>query len=339
MKKFGKIVLIAAPILILLGTVIFCTAFALSNSMGTQKFNEVTHEADGEFTKVSIKSGSSNIVIRPSENGRCYAVCRETDKITFTLSVNNGILTLKEHDERKWTDYIGIFLQNTEAVLYIPDGDYEGLSATLSSGGIVCTGGDISFGDATVKISSGGVKFSDISVDSINISASSGGILLKNCKATSKISLKASSGGILFEDSTANEVSLECTSGGISVKNCEAISKIDSETSSGGLSLEKCSANDISVKCTSGGIKLSNVIALLKLSVKVSSGAIKLDRCDGNDIRIESSSGSVKGTLCSGKIFEVHTGSGNADYPKSVSGSGTCQIKASSGNVKIEIAK
>lgn len=88
----------------------------------------------------------------------------------------------------------------------------------------------------------------------------------------------------------------------------------------------------------SGKIELKELTADGDLEIGTVSGDVELHRCDAKQLKITTTSGEVEGTLLSPKAFSVHTTSGKAEVPASVSGAGACEVQTVSGDIELRVA-
>lgn len=297
MKKSNKIWLFVAAGLVVVGVALVIVACAMGGWGDMSDTWQVTHTVDEPFTKITVRGSSADLTIKRSENGTTYAVCTESDKITYSLSVSDGELLFRENDHRAWYDNIGISFGDRTTTLYLGGDAYDALTVSTSSGNVTCA--------------------APASFDEANLTNSSGNILCDENAVFGNVTMTTSSGKI---DCAAK------VSGRMTVK-----------ASSGNISLRGATPRSLSVSTSSGTVKLNAVTAKEKLDVESSSGNIQLEKCDAGEIHLESSSGSIRATLLSDKLFDVRSSSGNLDYPASIKGGDPCTVVTSSGNVRIVV--
>lgn len=106
-------------------------------------------------------------------------------------------------------------------------------------------------------------------------------------------------------------------------------------TTTGDIRAFSLSCKNFSAKLTTGDMLFNDVLTET-MSLKATTGDIKLSSCDGNQMDIRNTTGDVKGTLRTGKQFTAHATTGDVRVP-SDSGSGTCNIKTTTGNIEITV--
>ena len=106
--------------------------------------------------------------------------------------------------------------------------------------------------------------------------------------------------------------------------------------------LEKVRCANLSVENSTGKIDLKDVVTTGNIDLQASTGDVIFEDMDcGNlatcHIDIETDTGDIKGSLLSGKTFQVTKDSGRATIPESVVGAPICKLKTDTGNIKITV--
>lgn len=125
------------------------------------------------------------------------------------------------------------------------------------------------------------------------------------------------------------------TTGDIEIKNLTA-DILDLRLTTGDAKLTALSCNRLSMSATTGNTTLKNVVATDSFNLRATTGNVKFDNCDAMDIFVKLTTGDVTGSLCTGKIFDVHSTTGDVDVPPS-SGTGKCQISLTTGHVRLTV--
>lgn len=108
------------------------------------------------------------------------------------------------------------------------------------------------------------------------------------------------------------------------------------KTVSGNIRIADTACRSVDAESTSGDIVFSNVLVSGNIHIKSVSGDVDLRGCDAATLRIKTTSGDVSGTLLTEKTFTVNTVSGRVHIPQTAGG-GACEIKTTSGDIKMEI--
>lgn len=334
----------------LLGT----TPEALTESdVGERKTDRVSQP----FSSVSVDVWDTDVEIVPSQDGGVSVSHYDTEKVSYSILVTDGVLEIRRVDLRKWYERIQFFSFKTPTLtVALPKGEYQNLTAKVRSNALtVCEGIVFDRARATVtsgtirycadvkqtliaNVSSGRLSVTGITANEISGTVTSGRLEVENVTC-GQMNLKATSGACDVENITCDRLTLVTTSGGCDVENvtCDYLTL---EGTSGSVEAEHIVASEaFSLKHTSGTVALTDVISRGDLLVKSTSGSIKLDRCDGGYISLQTTSGSVRGTVCSEKVFNATSTSGSVRVPSSVPNADLCEIKTSSGSIKISIAE
>lgn len=232
------------------------------------------------FDKIEIAgAGSMDIEICKSKTGKNYVEYYDTDDWTSHVDVKDHVLKFITDDKGKHKAVVSLgFGKDTAARLYLADAEYKEISVTTLSGY---------------------VTIQDVNAETVNVSASSGDLYMKNIKAPDSIMATSSSGDIDLVNVTAKQIELGANSGDIEMQDITAES----------------------------------------LRMSTSSGDIDLESCDAEKFDITTSSGDVDMEIAAGRTyrFETKTNSGAVDVPDGDADSGyLCKIVTSSGDVDVK---
>lgn len=284
MSTKTKVWILIGASLIVAGCLLFGGVMVALNwdfvKLGTSRFETRVYTVEETFGDITVVTDTADITFLPSESGKCEVHCYETEKVSHTVTVTDGTLTVQAEDTRKWYDYIQIDFTSPKITVYLPQTVYEVL---------------------TVKSSTGNVAFTQESTfDKVDITAGTGHIRLQNMTAQS-LSLGVSTGGITLNTITCqNGITIHGGTGNVSVTNI------------------RCTA--LTADNSTGDIWLHNVIAADALSLTLSTGDATLNGCDAATITIKTSTGDVKGRLLSGKTYTVSTRTGDVSVPDNTAG-------------------
>ena len=148
--------LVIAAGLIFLGIAVAACGFAMSGfdikKLTTDQ--EVTNYVtiDQDFDSIIIDATTADLKILPSTDGKCKIDLVERENLYFMPSVENGILTVNEIDDRKWYEHIGIGWSNMSITLYLPKEQYDSLTVELTTGRAQIDSG-LEFGKVDIKVS------------------------------------------------------------------------------------------------------------------------------------------------------------------------------------------
>ena len=319
MKAKLIITIVVAAALIFIGIAVAACGFAMSGfdikklTMHNEVTNYVTPEED--FDSIIIDATTADLKILPSTDGQCKIDLVERENLYFMPSVENGILTINEIDDRKWYEYIGIGWSNMSITLYLPKEQYDSLTVELTTGKAQIDSG-LEFGKVDVKATTGNVKCEAKVTESLEIKCTTGLIYASGAKVDT-IRLKASTGSIELCNSSCKGLEIETTTGSIKL----------SEVSGTG---------DFDIEATTGKINLSDVVTEGDLTIEADTGDVIFKRCDAANLSITTDTGDVEGSLLSSKVFFYETDTGDVDLPRTTEG-GKCNIETDTGDITVTI--
>lgn len=319
MGKAMKIWLIIAIALVVVGAGVFTAALAACgwdfSKLSTVQFETNTYSGTDRITGIRVDTDTADIRFAPSEDGQWKVVCHEAEKMNHTVSVKDGILTIKVVDEREWYDHIGIWIGSETVTIYLPEQEYASLVIRESTGDVEVPKA-FRFGTIDIKVSTGAVR--------------------NYASATGVIKITASTGDIHVEDVSAASMELSVTTGHVTGRGLTCEGKLSVGVSTGDAQLTDVKCENFTSDGSTGDIVLKDVIATGKMSIDRSTGDVKFDACDAAEILVETSTGNVTGSLRSDKIFIARVSTGDVDVPATTSG-GKCQITTSTGDIRIRI--
>ena len=203
---------------LILGVSVCLTSLVLSGFdfgvLNTVKYETKTYEIEEEFSAVNIDVSTENIVFLLSENGKCRVVSSESANIKHDVTVENGTLSIKLNDDRKWYEYIGFSFGAENITVYLPDKTYNSLAISVSTGDIKIS--DLTFdGNIEINVSTGKTELNNVRCNNLISDGSTGNVELKSVIATEKLTMKRSTGNIKFEDCDAGEIFVKTGTGDV----------------------------------------------------------------------------------------------------------------------------
>ncbi len=315
-----KIWLIVAACLVLVGLILFVVVMTFNGwdfrKLSTTKYVTNTYEITDDFENIIVDTNTADVAFYLSADDTCKVVCEEDQKLPHTVTVSDGILTVKLVDNRAWYEYIGVSFGKTKISVYLPKSEYGVLDISNDTGNVEIPS-EFSFGNANVSVSTGAVKcFADVSG------------LLK---------IKASTGDVTLDKTNVGALDIKVSTGTVNIVEAFSAGEVKIEVSTGKTNISELNCKDLITEGDTGRITLKNVIASGKFDIERSTGHVTFEACDAAEIYVETDTGDVRGTFLTDKIFMVETDTGRIDVPKSVSG-GRCEIETDTGDVKISIS-
>ena len=225
------------------------------------------------FDKIEIAGASSmDIEICKSKTGKNYVEYYDTDDWTSHVDVKDHVLKFK--GKHKAIVSLG-FGKDTRTRIYLTDAEYKEIAVTTLSGY---------------------VTIQDVNAETVNVSASSGDLYMKNINVPDSIMATSSSGDIDLENATAKQIELGANSGDIEMQDITAES-LRMSTSSGDIDLESCDAEKFDITTSSGDVDMEITAGrTYRFETKTNSGAVDVPDGDADSdylCKIVTSSGDV----------------------------------------------
>lgn len=318
MENTTKLWIIAATLLIFIGSVIFVVIMSIHNwdfkKISTKKFTTNIYEISEDFNNLSFNTDTADIKFEISNNNICKVECYEEEKSKHNVKVQSDTLFIEITNKKSWYDYIEIAFDSPKITVYLPKSEYKSLIVNETTGKIDLPK-DFAFESTDISSNTGNVNFSS---------------------AAKIIKIKTTTGSIKTKNLYADTIELSASTGKISVSDVNCKDDINIAVSTGKTYLSDVKCRNLITKGSTGDISLNNVIASEKFSIKRSTGNIRFESSDASEISVETDTGKVSGNLLTNKIFITHTETGNIKVPESVTG-GKCNITTDTGDIKLDI--
>ena len=320
MKRATKIWLIAAAILVVAGSAVFCVSMSKAqwdfSAFGGAAYETNTVAIDGSFRKVSIRCSTEEVSVLPSENGKCSAVFYENKKEKHTANVTDGTLSVTVSEADKWYDRLTFFSFDTPKItLYLPQTAYDALTLAGSTGDVALAEA-FTFGSIDVAVSTGDVACA--------------------ASATGPIRIRTDTGDILCSGISAKTLSLTVSTGKVEVRDVICEEDVEVKVSTGKAELTNLSCKNLGSNGSTGELSLEKVIASGSLTIVRSTGDVRFKQCDAAELSVETDTGDVTGSLISEKIFIARSDTGRVDVPDTTSG-GKCAVTTDTGDISLSV--
>ena len=312
--------IIAAAVLIATGLALFTGAFIASgfdfSKLGTAKYETNTYTVGEDFERIEINSKETDIIFKPSADGKFSVVCVEREKVRHMVSVENGTMKISADDKREWYDHLTLFSKALSMTVYLPSDHYDSLLIDSRTGDVTIPD-PFSFGDIDVAVSTGDV--------------------VCGASASGLFKVKTSTGDIRLDKVSARQMELSVFTGSIDVVSVTSEETISIEVGTGKTKLTDMICKSLHSKGRTGDITLKNVVASDSLNIEMGTGNVCFENCDAGSITARTSTGDVTGTLRTEKVFIAKASTGTVHVPDTISG-GRCEITTSTGNINIELS-
>ena len=318
MKKGSVIALIVAIVLILIGGVLVVMGLSYAGvpvQESQMDQQEVTFRES--FDHISIDTGDCDVnFVMFSGRDDCMVQIREHEHVQHSVVVEDGTLKIKMIDERKWTDYVGIFRafgksEQMAMTIYLPAAEYASLQVQTETGDITL-GQEPLFREAVLRTSTGEIScVTGVAGDLLDCMTSTGDITVQNSVAD-VIKLHSSTGDLKLSVAAGEEVHLQ--------------------TGTGEVDAEKVNAGMFTCTSDTGEVELEGVMAEEYLQIRTDTGDVGIEGCDAGKVDIETNTGDVKGYFLTPKWFSANSNTGAVNVPNTPEG-GECRIETDTGDI------
>ena len=318
MKKRSRIWLITAAVLTAAGLLLFTAALVMSQgdlsvlASEKMKTEEITVEED--FQKLSIRSVTEDIVLLPSEDGRCRVVFYEPEKRVCSAAAAEGTLMIETKETGSWLERLTLFsFRRPKIAVYLPQKTYASLIIEESTGDVALPK-DFTFG-------------------SLKITAGTGDI---DCAAFAEglLSIETSAGDISLHDTFAEQIDLSVSTGKVKVNNVQCEKSMTIRLGTGKTEVADTFCGSFSSEGSTGRITLRHVVINGRITVRRSTGDVRMEACQTKEMYLETTIGDVTVSLHSAMSFRTETRTGRIDVP-AYSAGGDSFIKTTTGNIKV----
>ena len=313
MKTIRRLFVIIAFVLII-GGICLVTIYGIKTGF---KFKEElvtnTHENLASYESMDLDIEIADVEFINSDSFK--VVCVETEKLTHEVKVENNTLKINYKDDLKWYEKIfGFRYQDTKVEIYLPYGEYNNLKIKAATGDITIPA-EYSFNKIDMTVSTGDAKI----------------------KASAKeMSFNSSTGDITLENSKYENLTVVGTTGTVNLNKIEVENNLKIETSTGEIKLNDVKAKGLKAETSTGDILVYETVIDGDMNLITSTGDVTFRASDAKSIKVETSTGDVTGSLLTGKAFTTKTSTGDINVPSN-SGTDTCDIRTSTGDIEITI--
>ena len=286
-------------------------------SLNTNKTETKTHTITEDFHSISIYETTADVTFLPSEDDTVKVVCHDQKRQTHAVSVQNGVLSIKLINTRRWYDYISLFnFSEKKTTVYLPKDVYKNITIKTNTGDIKVPEG-YAFENVSLNVNTGNIGWSASVSDTLRIETDTGNVTLSN--------------------TTLGSLKLETDTGNVKMQNIKATGLFDIETDTGDQTFINVLSAGLKTEADTGDIKLTDTVISGNLDIETSTGDVKFTRADAANLYIETSTGDVKGSLRTGKIFTAKSSTGKERVPQNDRNGGDCRIKCSTGDINITV--
>lgn len=319
MNRTLKAVIVAAALIVVGAVLAGCGLWGMDGAWdlftGSGKLITTQETITGDFTNIDIDISWADLELLPSPDGTCYYKTATYDNTHCSYCVENGTLKIRQDDNRKWYQHIGIYWEKTSLQVYLPEDAYGQLTVQSDTS------------DVTIP--------ADFTFENVTITTDTGDLTI-TCQVTQQLSIASSTGNMTVRGIASQSITAAAATGDVYMEDIRC-DNLNISTSTGDKYLADVQCGTLKLEATTGDSELRNVVVTGDAKLESDTGDWELEGFDAANISIETSTGDVEGTLLSEKIFFTDTHTGHVEVPRTTSG-GKCEITTDTGDIDIEIA-
>lgn len=319
METLEKVWLIISGILIFCGLMAFVIVMSVNGwdftKLSTIKMQTKEYAFLQNFEGISIDTKTNDVTFVKTEESEAKVVCYEETNMAHEVTVQDGALTIKVVNTKKWYQYIGISFHTPTLTVYLPESQYGALQIKNSTG--------------TVEIPQ------DFCFESVDVTVSTGSVNIF-AQTTGQTKIKTTTGSVCVKNTSVGALDISVSTGKVTVENVDVLGQVNIGVSTGDTYVNTLSCQTFVSRGSTGDISLTSVMVAQSLDINRSTGNVKFTLCDAGDIKVKTDTGSVKGSFISDKVFHAKSDTGRINIPSTTQG-GSCFIETDTGNIFIEI--
>ena len=127
-----KKILIIAGIFATVGFVLALIGLILNGFVfpAAGEYETTTYTVDTAFTDICVDASVADVTFVRSDTDICTVECSERENVRYAVSVNDGTLTIRVDDARKWYEYVEPLWGAMRVTVSLPQSSYETLTHT-----------------------------------------------------------------------------------------------------------------------------------------------------------------------------------------------------------------
>ncbi len=250
-----------------------------------------TYNIEEPYTDIKIEGKDLDVIIYSSNNGN-KVVYSENKKVTIETKVIDGVLTIKQNDNRKFYDMLFNF-SDFEVNLYLTEELINSLNIKGQVGDIEINKG-FTFSNVDISNSTGDVEFNSNVKNNLSISNSTGDIEIENSNISGSLNIETKTGDIELSNTNCNKLDIKVSTGDTELVNTLVTTDFKMEGSTGDVRFDEFDASNIEVSVGTGNVK--GTIKSSKIFIaKSKTGSVSVpETVTGGVCKITTSTGNIK---------------------------------------------
>ena len=250
-----------------------------------------TYNIEESYTDIKIEGKGLEVSIYSSNNEN-KVVYSENKKVTIETKVIDGVLTIKQNDNRKFYDMLFNF-SDFEVDLYLTEELINSLNIKGKVGDIEINKG-FTFSNVDISNSTGDVEFKSNVKNNLSISNSTGDIEIENSNIGGSLNIETKTGDIELSNTNCNKLDIKVSTGDTELVNTLVTTDFKMDGSTGDVRFDEFDASNIEVSVGTGNVK--GTIKSSKIFIaKSKTGSVSVpETVTGGVCKITTSTGNIK---------------------------------------------
>ena len=174
MKKAGRVILITAAVLLLIGLLLLIAALASNHwdfsAVVGGEYRSRTVRLEEAIRDISIRCGTEDVRFVQSEDGVCSVEFYERENEPHSAAVLDGTLTVTVEDQREWYQRITLLsFERPSITVHLPRSKYAALHIENSTGAVEIPG-EFRFDSIELSTDTGSLRCGASALEQIRIS-------------------------------------------------------------------------------------------------------------------------------------------------------------------------
>ncbi len=276
--------------LFICGAAFFMISFDLTK-LSTVSFRTETFEINDDFTDINIHTQIEDIILLPSDDGKCSVVCTLAENAAAEASVNGDCLIIETDGSKRRNWFLNISSQDSGIRVYLPDTEYKNLSVKTDTGDTEIPK-DFIFETAIIEANTGDTDYSASVSNGLCIKTNTGDVSLSGLN-TGSAEITLTTGDITLSSVTGGDITLGTSTGEIELDDSVFSGDMRIKTGSGDITFDKCDAANMYISTGTGDIE-GSFLSDKKFNAKTKTGDVEIPASsDGGICEISSSTGDI----------------------------------------------
>ena len=275
MKKTAIAILIAVLVVAIGAGLCFAGLSAVHfdfSKLDRTEYTTNTYDFDSPVERIDMKGWTADFDLLAAEDGSCRVVSAESDREKYSVSLENGTLTIRPATNVKtWSLFS---FKSPKISVYLPAGSYENLKADLGTGDITADR-DLAFKTVDIEIGTGDLTLSGVQADQVTARGSTGDIRLSDM-TPGTVDVSISTGKIVLTNVVCSgDLRCESTTGDIKLTDVDG-ANLYLKASTGDITGTIRTAKTFSAHASTGSVRVPDTAGEGRCEAQTSTGDIKL---------------------------------------------------------------